>query len=93
MKFNMNIKPDYMVSKRYMAWVAQKLFSRTLHYLNSFEFTQNMQIPSDFMIESSIFYIHIWLIMDRLGEINHPYTKFVSSVLKATFHQYIYNKV
>ena len=50
LQFNYQIKPDYMLSRKYLAWVAQKLFSRTLHYTRSLEFTQNMEIPSDFMI-------------------------------------------
>lgn len=91
--FNTTILPEYTVTKKYLGWIASKLFTRTLQYVKCLEFTHSMKIPPDFLIENGIFYIHIWLIMNRLKEIDNRNTRFIAEVLKSTFYSYIHGLV
>jgi hypothetical protein len=47
---------------------ASTLLQRMLMYIDSWEFVNSMDIPSDFHINHSIANMHIWLLYQRLRD-------------------------
>lgn len=54
------------------------LLIRTIIYTSSIEFTNVMNIPADFHIEHAILNMHVWLLSDRLNQINTTTSKFMA---------------
>ncbi|EAR99475.2 hypothetical protein TTHERM_00136390 (macronuclear) [Tetrahymena thermophila SB210] len=68
-------------SRRRYEMACTMLLIRTVIYTNSIEFTSVMNIPADFHIEHAILNMHIWLMVDRLNEINTPISRFMAKQL------------
>ena len=57
-------------SKARASNISSMLFKRILTYTECFEFINSVSIPDDFQIKYSILNMHMWLLMNRLKEIN-----------------------
>ncbi|CAD8058314.1 unnamed protein product [Paramecium sonneborni] len=91
--FHLLEKHALQKSKRRLLTIAQTLFTRTMLYTNCIEFLRVLDIPPDFHIELSIINVHIWLICNRLQQINTRESNNLATLLFKACDRYISEEV
>ena len=76
------------INKRKYEIMVQVLFNRVINYINCIEFLNVLGIPPDFHIEHSIINLHVWLMCNRLEEIDTPISRFLSKEMLKHFKKY-----
>jgi len=73
--------------------IVQTLLHRTEAYIKSIEFTRYLGVPPDFHIEHAILNMHIWLMVNRLNQINTKESKLMAKNLELEFKNLTLDKV
>lgn len=73
-------------SSKYFDWVLDKLFIRVMNHIRSTEFTSNLNIPHDYMIQAQMTQIHFWLLADRLKKIGTVQTTTLAKRINFVLH-------